>query len=72
MFDAEKWHDSEDILYKGEHMRTFGLIFAAVCIIIIMPIIIIWALNLLFGLVIPYTLNTWFATLILGGIVSSK
>ncbi len=33
------------------------------------PLITIWSVNTLFGLTIPYTLKTWFATLWLVGAV---
>jgi len=32
------------------------------------PLMIIWALNTLFGFVIAYTFKTWLATLILAGV----
>lgn len=33
--------------------------------IIFWPLLVIWSLNLLFGLTIPFTLGTWFAVFIL-------
>ena len=39
---------------------------------IFIPIALIWALNTLFALAIPFTVKTWAAALILGGIVSSS
>lgn len=36
------------------------------------PLLAIWSLNTLFGLSIAYTLKTWFAVLVLSGIVGSK
>ena len=37
------------------------------------PIATIWALNTLFPvLVIPYTLETWAATVILGGLITAR
>ena len=39
-------------------------------LIIIMPVATIWSLNALFpALAIPLTLDTWMATVILGGVV---
>jgi hypothetical protein len=35
------------------------------------PFLIIWAVNTLFSLTIPFTLKTWFAVLILHGAVSA-
>ena len=48
---------------------TAGLIFwlcIAVALVIFGPLITIWAVNTLFGLTIPWTFDTWLATLILG------
>jgi hypothetical protein len=43
-----------------------------VALIIIGPILTIWALNTLFPVLdIPYNINTWAAAVILGGLVSS-
>lgn len=39
-----------------------------VCVIAFGPLALIWALNVLFGLALPYTLKTWAAALILGGL----
>lgn len=42
-------------------------------LLILGPILTIWALNTLFPvLAIPYTLNTWAATVILGGLFTAK
>lgn len=44
-----------------------GLVLLVVFLIVIGPILVIWALNTLFpALVIPYSLATWFAVVILG------
>lgn len=45
---------------------TMVLLFL-VALIIFGPLISIWSINTLFGLTIPYTLKTWFATLWLIG-----
>jgi hypothetical protein len=42
----------------------------AIAAIIVTPIASIWALNVLFGLGIAYTVKTWLAALILAAIVS--
>ena len=48
-------------------MNNYLLIFAiALIIIAVYPFITIWSLNTLFGLAIPYTLETWGATVWLG------
>lgn len=36
------------------------------------PLLLIWAVNTLFATGIGYNLATWFAALILGGVVSSN
>ena len=42
-------------------------------LIIIMPVATIWSLNALFpALAIPLTLDTWMASLILGGVVGGS
>ena len=41
--------------------------------LVIGPILTIWALNTLFpALAIPYTIETWFAVVILGALFKSK
>jgi len=44
----------------------------AILLIIFAPFLSIWAVNTLFGLTIPFTLKTWFAALVLGGLVSGR
>lgn len=41
-------------------------------VLVVGPLLSIWALNTLFGLAIPYTLKTWASALILAGLVSSS
>jgi hypothetical protein len=38
----------------------------ALLVLVFAPLVTIWAVNLLFSLTIPYTLETWFATLVIG------
>lgn len=45
------------------------VVFLFVVLLIVGPLLSIWALNTLFGLGIAYTLKTWAAAFILGGIV---
>lgn len=54
-------------------MTKLILIVALVIALIILgPLITIWALNTLFPVVaIPYTLETWAATVIIGGVFKS-
>jgi hypothetical protein len=48
------------------------LVIIAIGIIVFGPFLIIWALNTLFPvLAIPYTLETWAATILLKGFVSA-
>lgn len=42
-------------------------------IVVIGPVLTIWALNTLFPVVaIPYTIETWFAVVVLGAFIKSK
>ena len=50
--------------------NTIMLAIFLLILVILGPIATIWALNALFPvLAIPYTLETWFATVIIGGII---
>ena len=60
----------KDTATKGT--LALGFILLIFTLIIIGPILLIWSLNTLFGLSIPFTLKTWCASLILGGAVSKK
>jgi hypothetical protein len=55
-------------------MFKFSLVVIAILAIVFAgPILMIWSLNTLFPvLAIPYTLNTWAAAVLLGGLVSAK
>lgn len=50
-------------------LSTFGMFFGVIIIIglaVILPILYIWSLNTLFpALAIPYTIQTWAATVLL-------
>lgn len=52
-------------------MKTVsGIITLVIIFAIFGPLLVIWSLNTLFTvLAIPYTLETWFATLVLNGMV---
>lgn len=55
-------------MLKG--LGAFGLVALVVFLIVIGPILVIWALNTLFPvLAIPYSLETWFAVVLLGAFV---
>ena len=46
------------------------LLILVIAVVIFGPLLTIWSLNTLFPvLAIPYTLETWFATVIIGGII---
>ena len=46
------------------------LLILVVLLIVVGPLLTIWALNTLFPvLAIPYSVETWFATVIIGGII---
>ena len=52
-------------------IAVFGLIGLIVVLVIAGPLLLIWALNTLFPvLAIPYTIWTWLAALIIGGVIS--
>ena len=57
-------------------MKTFGIVGIIVLgalLVIIGPIITIWCLDTLFpSLAIPYTLDTWLATALLGSAVFAR
>jgi len=46
------------------------LLLLIVLLAIFGPLLIIWSLNTLFALSIAYTLKTWFAAFVLGGLLS--
>ena len=57
-------------------MKVFGVLFLVVLVIaliIVGPLLTIWALNTLFpALAIPFTFWTWLAVVILGGVFKSN
>ena len=56
---------SETLSPKQEKTATAVLIIIALLSMIVVPLIVIWALNTLFPqLAIPTTFNTWVATLV--------
>lgn len=59
--------------YFGENrMKSLLIIAAIIALIVGGPLATIWSLNTLFGLMIPYNLATWFATLWLGAFFTVK
>ena len=56
-------------------MFKFGFVLGLILVVVaIGPILTIWAWNVLFGAAHPiaYTLETWGATVILGGLVTAR
>lgn len=52
-------------------MKMFLLVGLVLALIILGPLLTIWSLNTLFPvLAIPYTLETWVAALLLGGLLT--
>lgn len=50
-----------------------GIIVATIAILIVGPLLVIWALNQLFPvLALPYTIWNWLAVVILGAFVRAK
>jgi hypothetical protein len=48
------------------------LIVLVIALFVFYPIAVIWSINLLFGLTIPYTFSTWCATMILVGVFAAN
>jgi len=51
-------------------MRNTVLLLVALAIVAVIPFLSVWALNTLFGhvgLAIPYTVETWLASIVLNG-----
>jgi hypothetical protein len=56
-------------------MKEFLIALAIVFVIgftIFYPLAVIWSLNLLFGLTIPFTFSTWCATMLLIGVFAAR
>ena len=51
---------------------TLLIIFVAAILIVIGPILVIWSLNTLFGMGIPFTIWTWLSVVILGSVFKAK
>ena len=51
-----------------------GILFLILIVITVAigPILLIWAMNTLFGLAIEYSFSTWAAAFVLGGVVSAR
>ena len=54
-------------------ITTLGIILLVVALVILGPLLFLWALNTLFPvLAIPYTLATWFACIVVFGATRSQ
>ena len=53
-------------------MNEILIALLVVAAIVFVPLLLLWALNTLFGVAIAYTFKTWLAALILGGAVASR
>ena len=52
-------------------MKMFLLVGVILALVLLGPLLTIWSLNTLFpALAIPYTIETWVAALVLGGLVT--
>lgn len=62
-------------LQSAPNMKEFLaalVIVLAIGFTVFYPIAIIWSLNLLFGLTIPYTFSTWCATMVISGLFAAR
>jgi hypothetical protein len=54
-------------------MKYFLIVLAVIVLVVIGPLLTIWSMNVLFpALAIPYSLETWAAIVILGGVFKSN
>jgi len=54
-------------------MKAFLIILLIAAVLVVGPLLTIWSLNTLFPLLaIPYTLYTWSAVVLLGGLFKGK
>ena len=54
-------------------MKYFLIVLLLVVLLVLGPLLTIWSLNTLFpALAIPYSLETWAAVIILGGVFKSN
>jgi hypothetical protein len=58
--------------YTFAFTGALTILLLASCFIIFAPFILIWSLNTLFSLVIPFTFKTWVASFIVGVTVAAR
>ena len=64
-------HTYKELLMKA--VGVLSLVLIVIALIIVGPLLTIWALNTLFpALAIPFTFWTWLAVVILGGLFKSR
>lgn len=51
---------------------TIALTALIVVLLAVGPLALVWALNVLFGLALPYTIRTWAAAMIVGGLFAAS
>lgn len=51
-------------------LKIILVVIAVIAALVFAPLALLWALNTLFALAIPYTIKTWAAALIVGGLFS--
>ena len=61
-------------IQRGKQMLfKIGIVIGILLVLAAGPLLIVWSLNTLFpALVIPYTIDTWAAAVLLGGLLSAK
>lgn len=55
-----------------KHLSGFVILLLVVAAIAVGPIALIWSLNTLFSLTIPFGIQTWFAALLILGFVNAS
>jgi hypothetical protein len=53
-------------------MKYLFIVAIVIALVVLMPFATIWSINTLFGLTIPWTFDTWCASLILSGVVGGS
>jgi|688.fasta_scaffold987248_1 hypothetical protein len=66
-------HYELDYFKEVNMLFKIGIVIGILLVLAAGPLLIVWSLNTLFpALLIPYTLNTWAAAVLLGGLLSAK
>jgi hypothetical protein len=60
------------VVIWSELLQKILVVLAAIALILVGPLLILWSLNTLFpALAIPYTIWTWLAAVVLSGAISA-